>query len=199
MTVEDFVNHTTKDYIFTHVIVSTGIYSFPNMPDFPGLNSFQGRILHSHDFRDAREFKDQRVLLIGAAYSGEDIGLQLIKYGAKRVILCYRNKPKSSTCLIPKEMEEKPIVDRFDTSKAYFTDGTCAEVDAVILTTGYRNRFPFLEDKLRINEETHPYPEGLYEASVFYKHGDNRLFYVGVQEQFHTFTYFEATAYWICK
>ena len=35
--------------------------------------------MHAHDFRDASEFKGQRLLLVGASYSAEDIALQCIK------------------------------------------------------------------------------------------------------------------------
>jgi trimethylamine monooxygenase len=162
VTVNDYNTGETKEEIFSHVIVANGIYSTPNLPDFPGLNDFQGRILHSHDFRDAREFSQKKVLIVGAGYSGEDIVLHCIKFDAKRVILSHRTRPKGETCIMPDSVEEKPLVERFDSSKAYFKDGTSADIDAVILTTGYRNYFPFLEDRFRIAEETHVYPKGLY-------------------------------------
>ncbi|XP_053380017.1 uncharacterized protein LOC128548684 [Mercenaria mercenaria] len=163
------------------------------------MNEFKGRILHSHDFRDARDFTGQRVLIIGACYSGEDFVLQLLKFGAKNVIFAYRSRPKGVTCIMPDGKEERPMVERFDFDKAYFEDKSSAEIDAVILATGYRNYFPFLEDRLRIPEESHVYPEGLYKASLFYRAGNNRLFYVGVQIQFNTFNYFEVIANWTCK
>ncbi|TRY75627.1 hypothetical protein TCAL_14598 [Tigriopus californicus] len=54
---------------------------------------FPGRVLHAHDFRDTVEFKDKRLLIVGASYSAEDIALQCIKYGAKNIICSYRTKP----------------------------------------------------------------------------------------------------------
>lgn len=35
---------------FDHVIVASGHFSFPNVPHYPGFESFNGRILHAHDF-----------------------------------------------------------------------------------------------------------------------------------------------------
>ncbi|XP_052809628.1 uncharacterized protein LOC128238094 [Mya arenaria] len=158
VTVEDVAKKETREETFTHVIVASGIYSFPNTPTFPGIESFGGRVIHSHDLRSARHFHGQRVLVIGAAYSGEDIPTQLIKFGAQNVTLAFRRQPKR-----------------------------------------YRNHFPFLESRFRIDDETHPYPAGLYNGTLFHKEGNNNLFYIGVLEQFHTFTYCEALAYWTCR
>ena len=58
----------------------TGHFSIPNTPKWPGFDQFEGRILHSHDFRDAKEFSGKDVLVIGTSYSAEDIALQCYKY-----------------------------------------------------------------------------------------------------------------------
>ena len=184
---------------FTHVIVASGIYSFPNVPEFPGMGTFKGRIMHSHDFRNAREFSGQRVLLIGAGFTGEDIAVQCLKFGAKHIILAYRTRPKGDTCMLPDGIDERPMVERFDSNKAYFKDGSSSEIDSVILTTGYRNYFPFLEGRFRIPEKSHPYPEGLYNGTLFYKEGNRRLFYIGALKLRSSFIYFEVMASWICK
>ena len=54
---------------FDYVVVGSGHFSTPNVVSFPGLETFPGRILHSHDFRNAGEFKGQRVLVVGSSYS----------------------------------------------------------------------------------------------------------------------------------
>ena len=38
---------------FDYVVVSTGHFSVPFIPEYAGMKSFPGRIMHSHDFRDA--------------------------------------------------------------------------------------------------------------------------------------------------
>ena len=60
---------------FDYVIVATGHFSTPNVPHFPGIESFPGRVMHSHDLREWSEFKGKRILVIGASYSAEDIAL----------------------------------------------------------------------------------------------------------------------------
>ena len=49
-----------------------------------------------------------------------------MKYGAKDVIITYRNQPMGFKW--PKGIEERPLVQRFDETTAYFKDGTKAEV-----------------------------------------------------------------------
>ena len=36
---------------FDYVVVASGHYSVPNVPTFPGVEKFPGRVLHAHDFR----------------------------------------------------------------------------------------------------------------------------------------------------
>jgi trimethylamine monooxygenase len=49
-------------------------FSAPKISFHPGFESFKGRILQDHDFRDAMEFKDEDLLLIGTSYSAKDMG-----------------------------------------------------------------------------------------------------------------------------
>lgn len=43
------------------------------VPDVPGLDTFDGRVIHSRDYRALEEFRDKRVLVVGAGNSGVDI------------------------------------------------------------------------------------------------------------------------------
>ncbi len=49
---------------FDYVMVATGHYSVPNIPYYPGVEKFPGRVMHAHDFRDACEFKGKRLLVV---------------------------------------------------------------------------------------------------------------------------------------
>ena len=86
--VKDGVTNQVGEYeAFDYVIVASGHYSVPNIPEFPGIEKFPGRVMHAHDFRDACEFKGKRLLLVGSSYSAEDIGMQCIK-----VSICFLNE-----------------------------------------------------------------------------------------------------------
>jgi trimethylamine monooxygenase len=189
------VTHLAEDRVeveqFDHVVVATGHYSTPNVPSFPGFEQFPGRILHSHDFRDAREFAGQNVLLIGGSLSAEDIGLQCFKYGAASITVSYRTRPMGFAW--PAGFEEKPLLTELVGTTAHFRDGSMREVHAVILCTGYLHHFPFMPDALRLRARNRLYPGGLYKGVIYT--ANPRLFYLGMQDQFYTFTMFDAQAW----
>ena len=64
---------TSSSDIFDYVIVANGHFSVPFIPEYPGMKAFPGRIMHSHDFRDAEEFRDKNVVILGSSYSAEDV------------------------------------------------------------------------------------------------------------------------------
>ncbi len=192
VTSEDVKNRKTQSEEFDFVIVATGHFSIPNVPHFEGVEKFPGRVMHGHDFRDAQEFVGKRLLVVGASYSAEDIALQCHKYGAKSVTMCWRTKPMGFHW--PDGMDERPLLMKLEGKTAHFKDGSSREVDAIILCTGYQHFFPFLEEKLRLRTRNRLNPPGLYKG-VFWE--DNpKLMYLGMQDQFYTFSMFDAQAWY---
>lgn len=189
------MNHETDELEtdeFDHVIVATGHFSTPNVPYFEGVENFPGRVLHAHDFRDACEFEDKRLLLVGSSYSAEDIGTQCFKYGAKSVTFSYRSAPMGYDW--PEGMRERPLLTHVDGNVAHFKDGSSEEIDAIILCTGYLHHFPFLPDELRLKTYNRMYPDDLYK-SIFFRDNPN-LMYLGMQDQYYTFNMFDAQAWY---
>mmetsp|Transcript_29432 Transcript_29432/g.77386 ORF Transcript_29432/g.77386 Transcript_29432/m.77386 type:complete len:454 (-) Transcript_29432:324-1685(-) len=179
------VSVTQHDY----VLVATGHFSMPHIPTFDGFESFPGRILHAHDFRDARQFTGQRVLVIGSSYSAEDIALQLVKFGAAGVVISYRTAPMGYRW--PSTIEEVPMLTAMRGRDATFQGGLHRPgFDAVILCTGYRHHLPFMAKELRLVTDNRLNPPGLYKGVVF--HANPRLMYLGMQDQHYTFTMFDA-------
>jgi trimethylamine monooxygenase len=191
VTVEDLENKTTRDEEFDYVIVCTGHFSVPKIPNYSGFENFPGRILHSHDFRNATEFQDKNLLVMGSSYSAEDIALQCHKYGAKHVTITYRTAPMGFKW--PEGVEEVPKLDHVDGWTAHFTDGSARDVDAMILCTGYQHHFPFMQDKLRLVTDNVLYPDNLYKG-VFWEDNPN-VMYIAMQDQYYTFTHFDAEAW----
>jgi trimethylamine monooxygenase len=192
VTVCDLVNDNTYSETFDYVVVASGHFSVPNVPDFPGLEKFPGRVLHSHDFRDAAEFAGKRVLCVGSSYSSEDIGIQCYKYGAKEVIFSYRTSPMGFE--LPEAFSELPLLMKVEGKLASFKDGTQREIDAIILCTGYQHHFPFLLDDLRLKTKNRLWPLGLYKGVVWEK--NPQLLYLGMQDQYYTFNMFDAQAWY---
>jgi trimethylamine monooxygenase len=191
VTVHDFKADRVYTETFDYVVVASGHFSTPNVPSFPGFDSFNGRILHAHDFRDAREFAGKNVLLIGTSYSAEDIGSQCWKYGSASITVSYRTKPMGFKW--PGNWEERPLLQRVEGHTAYFKDGSSKEVDAIILCTGYVHHFPFLGDDLRLKTNNRLWPLGLYKGVVWEQ--NPQLFFVGMQDQWYTFNMFDAQAW----
>ena len=193
VTVMDQLSDTLQEETFDHVIVATGHFSTPNMPYFNGIEQFNGRVLHAHDFRDAREFSGQDLLIVGSSYSAEDIGTQCYKYGARSVTLSYRSRPMGYHW--PKGIEEVPLLVRLHEKTAYFSDGSQRDIDAVILCTGYLHHYPFLPDELRLQSHNCLYPDNLYKGVVW--QNNPKLFFLGMQDQYFTFNMFDAQAWYL--
>lgn len=194
VTVEDLANSDTRDEHFDYVIVCTGHFSVPQVPEYPGFEDFPGRILHSHDFRSAEEFSGKRLLVMGSSYSSEDISLQCLKYGAQHVTITYRTAPMGFKW--PEGIEEVPQLSHVDGRTAHFSDGSSRDVDAIILCTGYLHHFPFMEDRLRLVTSNVLYPSKLYKG-VFWEDNPN-VMYLGMQDQYYTFTHFDVEA-WVAR
>jgi len=178
---------------FDHVICASGHFSTPNVPEFDGFDTFRGRVLHAHDFRDAMEFEDQDILIIGTSYSAEDIGSQCWKYGAKSITVSHRTAAMGYDW--PDNWAEVPLLTRVVGNTAHFKDGTTRDVDAIILCTGYRHHFPFMAEDLRLKTANRLATADLYKGVAFV---DNpALFYLGMQDQWFTFNMFDAQAWWV--
>ena len=193
VTVHDHAKDHVYSETFDHVIVASGHFSVPNVPHYPGFETFNGRLLHAHDFRDAREFAGKDILVMGSSYSAEDIGSQCWKYGAKSITSCYRSAPMGFKW--PANWEEKPALERVDGNTAYFVDGTSRHVDAIILCTGYKHFFNFLPDDLRLKTANRLATADLYKGVVWVH--NPKLFYLGMQDQWFTFNMFDAQAWWV--
>ena len=193
VTVHDLAaDHVYKER-FDHVVVASGHFSTPNVPEYEGFSTFNGRIVHAHDFRDAREFAGKDVLVMGSSYSAEDIGSQCWKYGAKSVTSCYRTAPMGFKW--PDNWEEKPSFVRVEGRTAIFSDGSEKEIDAIILCTGYKHYFPFLPDDLRLKTANRLATADLYKGVVWVH--NPKLFYLGMQDQWFTFNMFDAQAWYV--
>ena len=191
VTAHDLANDTDTSEDFDHVVVSTGHFSIPNMPHYPGYETFGGTLIHAHDFRDAVQFADRDVLVIGSSYSAEDIASQCWKYGARSVVCTSRRGMGFDW---PEGITERPILTHVDGRTVHFTDGSTAEVDAIISCTGYLHHFPFMDDELRLVTANRLATSMLYRGVVFQP--ENRILYLGMQDQWYTFNMFDAQAWY---
>ena len=193
VTARDNTKDTETAEEYDHVIVASGHFSCPKVPEYEGFDSYQGRIVHAHDFRDAVEFRDKDILILGTSYSAEDIGSQCWKYGCKSVTVAHRTAPMGFDW--PDNWKEVPALVKVDGKTAYFKDGTSKEVDAIILCTGYKHYFSFLPDSLRLDTANRLATADLYKGVVWNE--NPKMFYLGMQDQWFTFNMFDAQAWYV--
>ena len=183
----------TTTETFDHVVVASGHFSFPFIPEVEGIETFPGYITHAHDFRGAEALADKHVVVMGSSYSAEDIGSQAYKMGARSVTASYRTTPMGYD--LPAGFEERQGLSRFEGNTAFFTDGSTKETDALIFCTGYMHKYPFLPKELALSGPNNLYPERLYRGVVW--HDNPALFYVGAQDQWFTFNMFDTQAWYV--
>ena len=193
VTAHDLVNDNEYTEEFDNVIVASGHFSTPNVPQFEGFETFNGRVLHAHDFRDALEFKDKDILIIGTSYSAEDIGSQCWKYGCKSITVSHRTGPMGYDW--PDNWEEVPLLTKVEKNTATFKDGSTKNVDAIILCTGYLHHFPFMAEGLKLRTANRLAAADLYKGVVWVENPE--LFYLGMQDQWYTFNMFDAQAWYV--
>lgn len=87
------------------VVVATGNYHTPVLPEWPGIEAFTGEVLHSEHYRNAAPFGGRDVLVAGAGNSATDIALQLSDGVARRVWMAVRTPPH----LVPRSAAGIPV------------------------------------------------------------------------------------------
>ncbi len=75
------------------VIVASGHYAEPRIPAWKGVDEFQGRVLHSSEYRSGQEFAGRRALVVGLGNSGAEIATDLVEQGAVSVAVAVRTPP----------------------------------------------------------------------------------------------------------
>lgn len=136
---------------FHAVVVANGHHWSPKTPEMKG--DFNGVQLHSHDFKNAKPFSGQRVLVVGIGNSGVDMACELSRV-CERVVLSTRR----GAHVIPKYLLGKPL-DRL-ASRFFWT--WCPlwlrqRLFALVLkmTRGRQSRYGLPEPPYRVLQE-HP-------------------------------------------
>jgi len=78
---------STETQTFDAVLVCTGHHAEKNVPKFPGLEKFRGKVVHTHDYKGYRGLEDKRVLIIGIGNSGGDIATELSRITSQVSVL----------------------------------------------------------------------------------------------------------------
>lgn len=147
------------------VVIANGTLAEPNMPRFEGR--FDGELLHTSAYKHAEQFKNKRVLIVGAGNSGCDIAVDAVHY-AKSVDISVRR----GYYFVPKYVFGKPA----DTlgGKRPLPAWLKQKVDSTVLKwfTGDPTRFGFPKPAYKMYE-SHPIVNSLILHHL--GHGDIRV------------------------
>lgn len=153
--VRDLVTNHETTHIYDAVVVANGHYTVPYIPSIPGMAEFASQypntIIHSKYYRSPAIYANRKVVVIGNAASGSDIGSQIKKHCSQPLLWSIRTP---TDAFGHDEREEVPEIIEYlpDTRGVKFSDGRIEnDIDAVIYCTGYLYSFPFMS--LPINED----------------------------------------------
>ncbi|MBK6613360.1 NAD(P)-binding domain-containing protein [Ottowia sp.] len=82
------VTSSGQRYRARTVVAASGAFGMPHIPSIEGKEHFRGRMLHSAEYLNPKEFLGQRVIVIGGANSAVQIATELA--GIARVTLATR-------------------------------------------------------------------------------------------------------------
>ncbi|ULU11504.1 hypothetical protein L3Y34_015144 [Caenorhabditis briggsae] len=107
---------------------------------------FEGEMLHSHDYRRAEHFEGKKVVIVGAGPSGIDITLQ-VAMTARQVTLIGTHAV--FPVVLPGTVRQIPTHVKSIYPENIITDeGENITADVIIVCTGYKYKFPFLNPSL---------------------------------------------------
>jgi hypothetical protein len=87
------------------VVIATGHYGAPFVPDWPGVKDYAGALIHSSKYQTGRDYAGQRVLVIGSGNSGSEIAADLVEQGAAFVAHSIRTPPP----VVPRDVLGTPV------------------------------------------------------------------------------------------
>src|SRR5262249_18819606 len=87
------------------VVVATGYTRAPFRPSWPGLESYQGRVLHSSEYRNGDAWRGKDVLVVGFGNSGGEIAIDLAERGARPTL-----SVRSAVNIVPRDFLGIPIL-----------------------------------------------------------------------------------------
>ena len=218
-----------EESVFDAVVVCNGHYSEPRVPRFPGAETWPGTQMHSHNYREpegrAFSFRGKRVVVLGAAASGEDLSREIASVAAE-VTLASRGfaPPKDASSgdfpldSYPRNMRRAPGITALlpETSGVAFEDGSARhDVDVVLYATGYRVTFPFFASFDGEEEQEEQASASDSESRLAPRSVDNRvaplfehvfppasgpsLSFIGLPWKVVPFPQFEAQARWVAR
>ncbi|XP_074265332.1 putative indole-3-pyruvate monooxygenase YUCCA5 [Silene latifolia] len=96
------VTTSEVEYVCRWLVVATGENAECVVPDIDGLADFNGKVIHSSEYKSGDEYQGQKVLVVGCGNSGMEVSLDLSNHNASPSMVC-----RSSVHVLPREIMGK--------------------------------------------------------------------------------------------
>ncbi|KQT43127.1 FAD-dependent oxidoreductase [Aureimonas sp. Leaf454] len=134
------------------LVLATGMSGKANMPNFPGMDRFEGEQHHSSQHPGPDAYKDKRVVVIGSNNSAHDISAALWEAGADVTMV-----QRSSTHIVKSDtLMEKSLGDLYS-ERALKNGITTAKADLIFASVPFRImhefHIPLYEEIARVDAD----------------------------------------------
>ncbi len=153
----------------TQLVLATGMSGKPNMPSFPGMESFRGAIQHSSQHKGPDDWTGKKVVVIGSNNSAHDICAALWEADADVTMV-----QRSSTHIVRSDSLMEIGLGALYSEEAVASGMTTEKADMVFASLPYRIMHEFqipLYDKMR--ERDAKFYAGLEKAGFDLDWGDD--------------------------
>lgn len=83
LSVKDLKTDSVENQKYDKVVVATGQYTLPVIPQIPGIEKFCGTVMHSTSYKHAQDFHGQRVLILGFGVTAADTAAELVDHSSE--------------------------------------------------------------------------------------------------------------------
>ncbi|TVY68775.1 Thiol-specific monooxygenase [Lachnellula suecica] len=179
---------------FDAIVVATGHYNVPFVPNISGLvelnERFPSLVQHSKQYRDPEHYRGKKVIVVGASVSSFDIVHDILSVVKLPVYASLRSAHPvfGYVPFTHPEIVRKPQITQVNANNrtvSFFDGSKLEDVDHIIFATGYNFSLPFLPSTKVVNRRI----PGLYQH--IFKQDDPTLTFIGGTAGGFTFRVFE--------
>lgn len=92
------------EYQAENVVLCTGVNRVPFSPTWPGMDTYEGEIIHSRQYKNAKPFVGHKVMVVGMGNTGAELALDLSEHDIETSI-CVRGK----VSIVPRDLHGRAV------------------------------------------------------------------------------------------
>ncbi len=99
-----FVRSNKGSFLCQELIIATGVNRTAFRPNWPGLEGYNGLLMHSKDYKNAAPFMGKKTLVIGMGNTGAELALDLAEHAVPCSI-----SVRSPLTVVPRDLNGRPV------------------------------------------------------------------------------------------